>query len=197
MTHRPQAVIVHGTYGRPSGNWFGWLKNELVSRGYEVTSPRFPTPEGQSLDSWLAVWRDEVDGAKLDERTLLFGHSLGVAFVLSVLELEIPQPVAGAFLVAGFTGKLGLPDFDPINESFVCRQFDWARIKKNAHAFYVVSSDNDQYVPLERGQLIAAELGVPLAVVPGGGHLNAASGHTTFPLLLSAVNTVLTGVING
>lgn len=100
-------------------------------------------------------------------------------------------PLAGAYLVSGFTGLLGLPDFDPLTESFVCRDFDWPLIRSRSCNFAVISSDNDQYVPLERGQTIADNLAVPLTLVPGGGHLNAESGHMSFPLLMDMVSRQL------
>ena len=46
-----KALIFHGTMGSPNGNWFPWLQSELISKGWDVDVPAFPTPEGQSLDT--------------------------------------------------------------------------------------------------------------------------------------------------
>jgi predicted alpha/beta hydrolase family esterase len=81
-------------------------------------------------------------------------------------------------------GELGLKDFDPINESFVCRKFLWERIRQNAGEVHVYNSDNDPYVPLSKGQELAERLGVKLTVVHDAGHINASAGFRTFPLLL-------------
>ena len=50
-----KALIFHGTHGSPEGNWFPWLHGELISKGWDVDVPAFPTPEGQSLDNWINV----------------------------------------------------------------------------------------------------------------------------------------------
>jgi uncharacterized protein len=176
-----RVVIVHGSFGSPEENWFPWLSRKIDHLGYKVIVPRFPTPEGQNLTKWKEVFREQV--GSLDEHTILIGHSVGVAFVLNLLEDKDAVPVTATFLVAGFLGELGLPEFDPIISTFCCKEFDWQRIKHNAGALTVLAGDNDPYVPLPKGQDIADALSVPLTIVPGGGHLNAEFGYTTFPLL--------------
>ena len=50
-------LIVHGTYGHPQENWIPWLRKELELLNYEVIAPHFPTPENQSLDTWITVFQ--------------------------------------------------------------------------------------------------------------------------------------------
>lgn len=87
--------IIHGTGGSPEGNWFPWLSKELNKLGHEAYVPKFPTPEGQSLESWLKVFEDYKK--YINEETILVGHSLGAAFLLSLLE-HLDQPVKASFL---------------------------------------------------------------------------------------------------
>jgi serine hydrolase len=180
MKRAIRAVIIHGTFGAPQENWFPWLLGELKAQGLEAYLPCFPTPEGQTLDAWRGIFAERV--GKLDESTILIGHSLGAGFILNLLE-EAQSPVLGCFLVSGFIGLLGLPEFDALNASFVEREFDWQRIKRNAGHVRVYNGDNDPYVPLSRGADIATHLGVNLQVIKGGGHINASAGYTTFPKL--------------
>ncbi len=179
-----RAVMIHGAYGSPQENWFPWLLAELKSQGLDAYLPGFPTPEGQTLDAWRDVFVERV--GRLDDSTILIGHSLGVGFILNLLE-EAESPVLGCFLVSAFVGLLGLPEFDAVNASFVDRKFDWQRIKRNAGHVRVYNGDNDPYVPLSRGADIATHLGVNLQVIKGGGHINASAGYTTFPRLLGDV----------
>ncbi len=176
-----RVVIIHGSLGSPEENWFPWLSRQIDSLGYKVIVPRFPTPEGQNLTKWKEVFHEQV--GNVDEHTILIGHSVGAGFILNLLEDEAAVPITATFLVAGFLGELGFPQYDPIISTFVCKDFDWERIKKNAGSIIVLHGDNDPYAPLPKGQEIADALSAPLTIVPGGGHLNAEFGYTTFPLL--------------
>ena len=175
------AVIVHGTGGFPERNWFPWLKSELIARGIEASVPKFPTPEGQSLSSWRDTFASEVGVVTAD--TILIGHSIGAAFVLNLLN-KSDTPVKAVFLVAGFIGSLGQPQFDTLNESFLHEEFDWEKIRKNSGKFFVYAGDNDPYVESEKGIELAKLLKTDLIVIPNGGHLNQDSGFKEFPKLL-------------
>lgn len=110
--------IIHGAYGHPGENWFPWLRKELETLGFQVFVPRFPTPENQTLDSWMKVFSQY----KLDEETILVGHSLGVPFILSLVE---KFKVRACFLVAGFC-TLPENQFKEGMRTFV-KELDYAR----------------------------------------------------------------------
>jgi predicted alpha/beta hydrolase family esterase len=97
-------------------------------------------------------------------------------------------PFEGLFLAAGFIGALGLPDYDPINQSFFAEPFDWAGIRaRKGRACRCWAGDDDPYVPLSRSQEVADGLQAPLEIVPGGGHLNRETGFNAFPQLRDAI----------
>jgi len=179
-----RVVIVHGAYGHPRENWFPWLQEELEKLGHEVIVPQFPTPEGQKLETWLQILDREVKEYGSD--LVMVGHSLGPALILRKLE-EVQEPVRAAFLVSGFVGELGQPDFDPLNADFFEKPFDWEKIRRNCQQFFVYNSDNDPYVPLEKGRELASKLGTSLNVVHDAGHINAAAGYTKFERLLADI----------
>jgi predicted alpha/beta hydrolase family esterase len=128
-----RVVIIHGSYGSADGNWFRWLASRVRELGHEPTVPQFPTPTGQNLSNWLRVFDEQV-GA-LSPNIVLVEHSLGVAFILRLLE-RTADPIAGAFLVAGFLGPLGLPDFDRINAEFVLPAVDWPRVTRGFYGHF-------------------------------------------------------------
>jgi len=178
-------LIVHGAEGYPQENWFPWMKEELQKLGCEVLVPQFPTPQGQVLANWMEVF--ESNRGQLGEDAILIGHSLGVPFVLNALE---EYPAHAAFLVAGFVGKAGNV-FDESMKSFSQREFEWGKIRENCREFYVLHSDNDPYIKLEKGQEVAKKLRVGLTLVKGAGHFNAKAGYVKFPLLLEMVKEEL------
>lgn len=206
-------VIIHGTMGCPERNWFPWLKSEvegLVSAGegesreIEVVVPRFPTPEGQNLESWLRVFEKEVFGGDAkslngEEEVILIGHSIGAGFVLNLLNLSILKlknyKVRAAFLVSGFARDLGVLEFDELNREFVARanddHFNWDIIKNNCDEFFIYHSDNDPYVPLNFAEELSSSLDTAITLIPNGGHLNLESGYTKFPLLLEDLKKFL------
>lgn len=74
-----------------------------------------------------------------------------------------------------------------LNSTFIEAPFNWDKIRSNTGKALCLSGDNDPYVPVEQGRLLAERLGVPNRVILGGGHLNAESGYLTFPELLEAL----------
>lgn len=176
-------VIFHGTGGNPGINWLPWLAGNLQSEGHAVSVPRFPTPEGQSLENWREAFFRQV--APLQEDMVLIGHSLGVGMILRLLERST-TPVRGCVFVSGWTGLLNNPDFDPLIASFFQDSFDWPRIKANSGRVQLFHGDNDPYVPVEMAEELSNQLSAPLAVISGGGHLNAQAGFAEFPQLLAA-----------
>lgn len=176
-----KAAIIHGTKGSPEGNWFQSVGAELEGRGFQTLIPQFPTPAGQTLENWLRHFKTQV--GELDSHSLVIGHSVGAVFALRLLE-RLHAPIGTVVLVAGFTGQLGLPEYDELNSTFVAGPFDWNTIRENATNFICINGDQDPYVPYDQGEKIAESLGVKNIVIEGGGHLNSEFGFTTFPQLL-------------
>lgn len=186
-----KVFIIHGAYGEPNENWFPWLKNELEKLGIKVFVPRFPTPERQNLNNWLEVFKEYIPW--IDEKTIFVGHSLGPAFIMNILE-NLRQPILAAFFVSGFTGLLGQPEFDEINKTITDKEFHYLKIRRNCKKFFIYNSDNDPYVPLQKGNELARKLNGKLIIIKNGGHINASAGYTEFPLLLKDLKDFLRNI---
>ncbi len=180
--------IIHGAFGNPDENWFPWLKNELEKLGQKVFVPQFPTPENQNLANWQKVFQKYEQ--YLDKDTIVIGHSLGVPFLLHVLE-SLEKPISSAFFIAGLIKPLNNPEFDSINKTFTEKEFNWSKIRKNCHHFFVFHSDNDLYVPIEQAKELAANLNTELIIVKNAGHFNKDAGYSQFDLLLEKIKEVL------
>lgn len=180
--------IFHGTGGHAKENWFPWLKEKLEEKGYTVFIPEFPTPEGQSLKSWLGVLKKYKNNINSD--TILIGHSLGGLFLLRLLEKLVKSVKAGIFVSApvGIKPIKFYSGDEKFSDGF---SLNWEKIKSNAKHFIVFHSDNDPYISIANGEEIAKQLGVNLTFIPQAGHLNAESGYIKFELLLKKLNVLL------
>ena len=175
-----KAIIIHGSNGNPNEHWFKWLGKQL---DIEVHIPQFPIEEKQNLNNWMKV----IEKIKVDEDTILIGHSVACSFILSVLE---NYKAKAAFLVGGFVGKLNI-SYDELNKTFAEKKFNWNKIKKNCNFFFIYNSDNDPHVPLEKGKELAKKLSVKLKIIKNAGHFRKKDGYSRFPLLLYDVKSVL------
>lgn len=178
----PNVIIIHGAYGYPEENWFGWLKQQLNSLDINCHVPALPTPQGQSLNSWLDVFRRETQGL-ITDKTILIGHSLGAAFALKWLEKN-PNPLYSLILVGTFLGSVGNEKFDSINKSFFLTEPNWDLIKNCCHKIYCYHGENDPYVPRSQFDFITSNLAARKIIVSNAGHFNTASGYIQFPQLL-------------
>ena len=184
---KPNIFIFHGTEGYPEENWFPWLKKKLEEKGYKVAVPQFPTPEGQSLQAWLDVFKNYE--SEMTEDSVFVGHSLGGVFLLRLLE-RFKKPVKAAFFTGTPIGIQPLKNYES-DSRFSGFDWNWPVIRKNAKHFDVFQSDDDIWVPLANGEQLAKELGVELTFIPNAGHFNKAAGYTEFPALLEKMEKVL------
>jgi len=176
--------VIHGISGSSQENWFPWLKERLESFGVKVIVLNFPDADNPKLGEWLDYFKQYA--SELDEDSIVIGHSLGVPFLLSVLE---KQKVKAAFFVAGFCS---LPDngFKDKMKTFV-KPFNWQKIKDNSEDFFVYHSDNDPYLPLSLGRELAEKVGSKVILVKGAGHFNIAAGYDKFELLLEKIKEMM------
>ena len=180
-----KAFIFHGTGASPEDHWFPWMKEKLEEKGLEVFVPDFPTPENQSLEAWMEVLQDYPE---IDEETILIGHSTGAVFILSILEKV--ENVKAAYLISGFTGKLGI-EFDELNKTFAEKEFDFENIRGSREEIHVFHSASDPYVPLEKGEELARNIEASLNLKAEAGHFNTDSGYTEFPELSKEISRLV------
>ncbi|MDD4290340.1 MAG: alpha/beta hydrolase [Patescibacteria group bacterium] len=178
------AFIIHGAYGNNQENWFPWLKSEIEKLNYSVFVPNFPTPKNQNLENWLNIFEEYKK--YLSEDSIMIGHSIGVAFILNILE-NIDLKINACFSVSGFTDLLDNPEFDKINKTFINKKFDFEKIKNNCKKFFIYHSDNDPYVSIDKAEIIAKNLNEKIILVKNAGHFNSKSGYNKFELLIEKI----------
>lgn len=178
------AVILHGTDGHPTHNWFQWLKAKLEREGYTVWVPELPGADRPSIDRYNEFLLSK--GWDFNAETVLIGHSSGAVAVLGLLE-ALPKGITvdTAILVGAFTGYLNREELKGMDKSF-----DFENLKTKAKRFVLIHSDNDPYCPLEHAEYLAKMLDGELIVKPSEAHFSvgtAGEKYKEFPLLLEVL----------
>ena len=139
---KPNYLILHGYKSSAEGAFAPWLKRELEERGYTVQVPELPHPnEPKEAEQVQHVLKN----CRIDEHTIIVGHSLGGGIALKVIE-TLNKPIAGLVLV----GSVVNATFAGAEERPFWKDFSWEmdyeRIKKLA-TFSVVLSDLQEGSP--------------------------------------------------
>lgn len=177
--------IIHGIYGGPEENWFPWLKKELELLGCKVFVPKFPNPSNPKLNEWMEFFDKYAN--YLNKNCIVVGHSMGVAFLLGVIE---KYKIRAAFFVASVTPGIK-NKYSWQMKTFIDKKLDWNKIKNNCSKFFIYNSGNDQYIPLSKGEELAENLDSKLIIVKNAGHFNANAGYTKFELLLNDIKRII------
>src|SRR6185437_5774000 len=153
-------VLLHGYDGSPEKNFFPWLRRELTRKGYSFVAPQLPNPQKPTEEEQVNY---VLRNFQFDERTVLFGHSLGSVVALKILE-KLERPIAGVVLCAGFLEPKFKDNDRPFEHDFKW-EFDFEKIRKNVGFVRILSDINDTAVPAEQGRLLHQKLDGQLAEV--------------------------------
>lgn len=175
--------IIHGTFGNNKENWFGWLEQELVSKGYEVFNFNYPTPEGQNFENWAKVLNKVKD--KITSESVFICHSIAPIFIIKYC-LTYNISIAKLISVSGANNfKVGNPEFDDINKfMFVSDAFKFIDLCKERICIF---SKDDPYINYKTLQDFAKSIKAKEVVYDNAGHFNTTSGYTSFEDILKYV----------
>lgn len=179
------ALILHGTDNNSQGNWYPWLKDELIKLNYNVWVPDLPKANKPNIDNYNNYIFANKDW-QFNNDSILIGHSSGAVAILYLLQ-NLPDniKIKNCFLVSAFKDNL---NWDALNELFL-KPFDFEKIKKHANKFIFIHSDNDPYVPLEHAKFLSEKLDGKLIILEGQKHFNLEMGeqYKQFPKLLKII----------
>jgi len=185
---KPNVFIIHGVEGNENENWFPWMKTQLEKRGIEVIIPNFPTPENQNLENWMKMFVPYL--SKVNESSIFIGHSLGVSFILNLLQ-EKNIKINHLYSIAGFASELEVEEkyewINDINKSFYSKEFDWNKIKGLVNKSFIFQSSDDKFVSIDKAEELQKNLDGQLIMVDNAGHFNTAAGFVKFKQLLNMI----------
>ena len=70
--------IIHGSFGSPYSNWFGWLHDYIESEAKQVYVPDFPVGVGyQNYENWSKLLKVYLDLGLINENTIIILKGAG------------------------------------------------------------------------------------------------------------------------
>jgi predicted alpha/beta hydrolase family esterase len=182
-----RAVILHGTSGNPSKNWYPWLKEQLEKEGYEVWVPQLPDSDIPNRFTYEKFFK----AADWDfSENLVIGHSSGTTAILNLLSSDWFPHIKSAVLVGTFLNEDLTKTTDwytdgQFDDLFPPNGFDAKVIKSKSDNFYFIHSDNDPFCDPEPAQQLSEELDGVFVLVPGAEHFS--EGMIEIPELLKVL----------
>ena len=78
------ALILHGTDGKSTHNWFPWLKSELEGKGWKVWVPDLPEADKPDIERYNTFILSS--DWEFNAQSVIVGHSAGAVEVLGLLD---------------------------------------------------------------------------------------------------------------
>jgi uncharacterized protein len=167
-------LILHGLEGSGPGHWQTWLAARLRADSERVAYPDLPDADMPTL----SAWREALDGelAALPEgEVIVVCHSLACLLWLHHVA-EGGRQANRVLLVA--------PPSEGANAPQIAAFFP-VPLPALAGGARLVCSDDDPYCPEGAATLYGEPLGIPVDLLPGGGHLNPDAGYGSWPAVES------------
>ncbi len=131
-------VLIHGYYDASDHAWLKWAEKELKKQGHEVVVLDLPNPKNPNVDEQVDFLLERI---KIDENTVLVGHSLGGCVALKLLD-KANQKVSKVVLVDSFIR----PEFSDEARKAVENSCDWEfnfkKLKSLSDEFIILSDQN-------------------------------------------------------
>ncbi len=164
---RPAVLVLPGLHGSGQRHWQSmWERRHREFQRVEQASWSEPR-----LGDWAATLERAVRAAPA--AVILVAHSLACALVAHWARVGATERVAAALHVAP-------ADVDAV-ERVEIRSFAPMPLERLPFPAWVVASENDPFVALDRGRSFARAWGAPFLEAGRCGHVNVASGHGRWP----------------
>lgn len=185
-TGRRSFLILHGWDNfRPEGHWQRELAGALEARGERVEYPQLPDASHPTVEAWRDALGEALSAAaEGGSRVVVLAHSLGCLLWLGARPAGADEVVERVLLVAPPARDVvaGLPEiaaFAELEPSTPSRSSD------DATPIRIVSSDADPYCPAGAERTFGEPLGIPVSIIPGGGHLELSAGYGEWPSVVA------------
>ena len=144
-------VFIPGNSGSTThDNWFPGVKTELEATGLKIVQAEFPDPQLGRESIWLPFLLNEL---KVDENTILIGHSTGA---IASMRLAETHKIFGSVLVGAYYSDLGI-EAEKLSGYFD-KPWNWSNIVSNQKWISLFASEDDEFIPIEEPRYIHSKL---------------------------------------
>lgn len=172
-------VILHGWENlRPPGHWQREVADALAAAGERVLYPQLPDPAHPSVEVWRgAATQALAEAAAGGARITVVCHSLACLLWLGARP-DDESAVERVLLVAPPSQEVvaGIPEI---------AAFAALPVTRPGAETAIVASDADPYCPEGAEAAYGVPLGLPVTIIPGGGHLELSAGYGAWPSMLA------------
>ncbi|HEB46923.1 MAG TPA: alpha/beta fold hydrolase [Candidatus Pacearchaeota archaeon] len=167
--------LIHGWGGSSSSEpWFNWLKEELTSRKFKVTSFDMPNTDHPKIEEWIGYLRENIPLEEISEETYFVGHSIGCQTILRYLEkLPKHKRIGGCVFIAPWLDLINLePEEIKIAHPWINEKIDFGRILDHTNNFLCIFSEDDPDVHLDESKKFKENLGAKIIIKKHEEHFN-------------------------
>lgn len=163
----PKIIIIPGNGDThiETDHWYAWVRDQLKNLGFTVVANDMPDPVMAHKNIWLPYIKNEL---KVDENTIIIGHSSGGVATLRFLE---DNPLLGAIVIGVNHTDLG--DKDEKESGYFEGDWKWDKIKQNAKWIAQFASQDDPYIPISQARFIHEKLNTEYHECTDRGHFGS------------------------
>lgn len=169
-------------------NWFPNLKKDLEKHSIKVIAEKFPDPELAREKFWIPFLTNEL---KVDENTVLIGHSSGA---IASMKLAEQQKILGSILIGTYHTDLGIPTEK--SSGYFDHPWNWEKIKSNQKWITIFASQDDPWIPIEEPRYIHKKLNCEYHEFKDQGHFGSDYFKEDFPELSLCLLKKLSKITN-
>ena len=179
-----KAIFIPGNGGgKPTDNWFPYLKKELESLGCEVIAKNFPDSDLAREAFWIPFLKEEL---KASSDTILIGHSSGA---IAAMRFAEKNTILGSVLVGVYHTDLG-HEKERLSGYFD-HPWNWEAIKKNQKWILEFASTDDPWIPIVEARFVRDRLKAEYYEYEDQGHFGGDYFKETFVELAHALKEKL------
>jgi uncharacterized protein len=182
-----RCIIIHGCPSKymnlkkrySNKNWISWATKELNKKGIKTKTPLMPLPWKPDYKKF----KREFEKSKIDENTILVGHSCGASFLVRWLG-ESKKKIFKLILVAPW--KIA-PKDDEFRKKFYTYSIDKTIIKRTKE-IVIFTSDNERQDGKKGLKIYKKSLPAKVIILKGKGHYTFKDmGTQKFPELIEVI----------